>query len=411
MSQYDWIIQGGHVIDPANDIDGQMDVAIVGDKIAAIGENFDASQAANVFDASGKLVTPGLVDLHTHTYNRVTPLGVDADHFCLGRGVTTAVDTGSAGYDIFPGYRAYAVELSKTRLLAFVNISRVGLAVGRSTAGDEPGELEALKLISGEKCVDCAKENSDIVIGVKVRLSASISDNGKNEPEAYRQSLEAAQKLGLPLMTHHSFSSIPLEECPGDLGKGDIYTHCFHGFETTVIDPSTGQVHDAIPAAKERGIYFDIGHGMGGFNYKVAEICIEAGIWPDAISTDMHTLTCFGPAYDLPTCMTKLLALGMPLNQVIRASTITPAESIGWGDRIGTLGVGREADVAVLSYDQTDMELEDTIGQMRHIDRLLVAEGVWRAGEPGTITRPDPFPNQSQIDKGRVIAPKAVVRD
>ncbi len=411
MSKYDWVIQGGRVIDPANEVDGPLDVAIADGKIAAVGENLEVDQAEEAFDASGKLVMPGLVDLHTHTYNRVTPLGVDADYFCLGRGVTTAVDTGSAGYDIFPGYRTFAVEPARTRLLAFLNISRIGLAVGRSTDGDEPGELEAMKLISSERCVECARENEDIVIGVKVRLSASIADNGRNEPEAYRQSQDAAQKLGLPLMTHHSFSTVPLEECPGTLGTGDIYTHCFHGFETTVIDPSTGQAHDAALAAKDRGIVFDVGHGMGGFNYKVAEICIEAGIWPDAISTDMHTLTCDGPAYDMPTVMTKMIALGMPLTDVIRASTIAPAEAIGWGDRIGTLGVGREADVAVLSFDETDMELEDTIGQMRPIDRLLVADAVWRAGEPGAITHPDPFPNQKQIDKGKALAPKAVVRD
>jgi dihydroorotase len=411
MSQYDWIIRGGRVLDPANGLDGQFDVAIANGRIAAVEARLDAESGAQVWDASGKLVTPGLVDLHAHTYDRVTPLGIDADHYCLGRGVTTAVDTGSAGYDIFPGFRKFAVEPSRTRLLAFLNISRIGLAIGRSTDGDEPGELEALKLISRDKCVDCINENEDILIGVKVRLSASIADNGRNESEAYRQSREAAEVTGLPLMTHHSFSTVSLEECPGLLRAGDVYTHCFHGFETTVIDPQSRQVHAAVLQARDRGILFDIGHGMGGFNYTVAEICIAAGIWPHAISTDMHTLTCEGPAYDMPTVMTKLMALGMPLVEVIRASTIAPAEAIGWGDRIGTLGVGREADVAVLSLDEVDMELEDCIGQMRRIDRRLVAAAVWRAGEPGRITEPQQFPNQAQIDKSRANAAKAVVRD
>ena len=411
MRVYDWIIQGGRVIDPANDVDGHFDIAIADGKIAVVGENLDVDLAAQVFDASGKLVTPGLVDLHTHTYNRVTPLGIDADHFCLGRGVTTAIDTGSAGYDTFPGFRKFAVEPAKTRLLAFLNISRIGLAVGRSTAGDEPGELEAIKLISRDKCVECARENEDIIIGVKVRLSASIADNGRNESAAYRQSREAAEELGLPLMTHHVFSSVPLEECPGTLRAGDIYTHCFHGFESTVIDLSSRQVHDVVLAAKSRGIRCDLGHGMGGFNYKVAETCIGAGIWPDSISTDMHTLTCDGPAYDMPTVMTKMIALGMPLVEVIRASTITPAQAICWGDRVGTLDTGREADIAVLSFDEIDMELEDTIGQMRRIERQLAAAAVWRAGEPGAITKPRQFPNPEQIDKARSLAPIAVVRD
>ena len=411
MSEYDWIIQGGRVIDPANDVDGHLDIAIAAGKIAVVGQNLDVALAAHVFDASGKLVTPGLVDLHTHTYDRVTPLGIDADHFCLGRGVTTAIDTGSAGYDTFPGFREFAVEPARTRLLAFLNISRIGLAVGRSTDGDEPGELETMKLISRDKCVECARGNEDIIIGVKVRLSASIADDGRNESAAYRQSQEAAEELGLPLMTHHGFSSVPLEECPGTLRVGDIYTHCFHGFESTVIDVSSRQVHDAVLAAKSRGIRFDLGHGMGGFNYKVAEICIGADIWPDTISTDMHSLTCDGPAYDMPTVMTKMIALGMPLHEVIRASTITPAQAIGWGDRVGTLGICREADIAVLSFDEIDMELEDTIGQMRRIERRLAAAAVWRAGVPGAITRPRKFPNPEQIDKGLSLAPKAVVRD
>ena len=411
MSEYDCIIRGGRVIDPANGVDGQYDVAIANGRIAAVEEQLNADSVAQAYDARGKLVIPGLVDLHTHTYDQVTPLGIDADHYCLGRGVTTAVDTGSAGYDIFSGFRRFAVERSKTRLLAFLNISRIGLAVGRSTDGDEPGELEAMKLISSDKCVECIRENEDILIGVKVRLSASIADNGCNESEAYRQSLEASQVTGLPLMTHHSFSTVPLEDCPGDLRAGDIYTHCFHGFETTVVDPQSRRVHPAVLEAKDRGILFDIGHGMGGFNYTVAEICIAAGIWPDAISTDMHTLTCEGPAYDMPTVMTKLIALGMPLDEMIRASTIGPAEAIGWGDCIGTLGVGREADVTVLSLDEADLELEDCIGQMRRIDRRLVAAAVWRAGEPGTITEPKQFPNAEQIDKSRANAEKALVRD
>lgn len=411
MSQYDWIIQGGRVIDPANDVDRQLDVAIADGKIATVGDHLDVDLAAQVYDASGQLVTPGLVDLHTHTYDQVTPLGVDADHFCLGRGVTTAIDTGSAGYDTFPGFRRFAVEPAKTRLLAFLNISRIGLAVGRSTDGDEPGELEAMKLISSDKCVECVKGNEDIIIGVKIRLSASIADKGRNESAAYRHSQEAAEELGLPLMTHHSFSSVPLEECPGSLKAGDIYTHCFHGFDSTVIDLSSHEVHKVVLAAKRRGVIFDLGHGMGGFNYRVAEICIDAGLWPDAISTDMHTLTCDGPAYDMPTVMTKMVALGMPLYEVIRASTITPAQAIGWGDRIGTLGIGRKADIAVLSFDEIDMELEDTIGQMRRIERRLTAAAVWRAGTPGAITYPRRFPNPEQIDKARSLAPQAVVRD
>ena len=411
MKKYDWIIRGGRVIDPASGTDGTLDVAIAAGRIAAVEETLDPALAARIYEAGGKLVTPGLVDLHVHGYDRVTPLGVDMDYYCLGRGTTTAIDTGSAGNDTFPGFRAFAAERFETRLLAFLNISRAGLCVGRATNGDEPGELESAKLISSRHCSDCIEANRDLLVGVKVRLSATIADEGRNEPHAYQSALDAAAATDLPLMVHHSFSTIPLEECPGRMAPGDIYTHAYHGFESTIIDPESRQVHPAAIEARQRGVLFDIGHGMGGFNWTVGEICAAEGFWPDTISTDMHSLTCEGPGYDMPTVMSRLLHLGMCLEEVIRCSTLAPAQSIGWDDRIGTLGVGREADVAILGLEDVDLDLEDCQAQMRRIKERLTPCAVWRAGKQGTITQPLQWPNREKIEAAKPAWSQLIIRD
>ena len=411
MKQYDWLIRGGRVIDPARGHPAVMDVATKGDRIATVEIGLDPDSARNVFDATGMLVTPGLIDLHTHTYDLVTPLGIDADHYCLGRGVTTAVDTGSAGSDTFPGFRAFSADRFRTRVLAFLNISRAGLAVGGATDRGAPGELESPKFINAGECITCVEENRDLLIGIKVRLSASIADNGANEPLAWAESREAAATTGTPLMVHHSFSTIPLEDAPGKLRAGDLYTHCFHGYESTIIDPRGRNLHTSALEARERGVLFDIGHGMGSFTWTVAEICAAAGFWPDTISTDMHSLTCDGPGYDLPTVMSRLLHLGMPLNDVIASVTINAATAIGWQDRIGTLGKDREADVAVLELEDVDVELEDCQGQTRPLSRRLRARAVWRSGEQAPITEPRRWPDPDKAEKARGGWSQLVIRD
>jgi dihydroorotase len=411
MTTYDHLIKNGRVIDAANNIDATLDLAITSGKIAAVEADLDSSQAQQVYDATGKLVVPGLIDIHMHGYNHVTPLGIDTDSYCLGRGVTTAVDAGSAGGHTYPGFRVYAVEPAVTRLLGFLNISLAGLAVGGKSDGTTAGELDGRAFINAPTCIETIEANRDIFVGVKVRLSRSIAEDGKNEPEAYRAALEAAAAVKLPLMVHHAFSVVPMDECPGKMVAGDIYTHCYHGFESTIVDAGTRKMNASVVDARERGVIFDIGHGTGAFNWTVAEICASEEFWPDVISTDLHSLTCEGPGYDMPTVMSKLLHLGMPLPELIEASTLSAAEAIGWEDRIGTLGIGREADVAVLSLDDVDVELEDCQGQMRRIEQRLSASAVWRAGEPGKITHPLKWPNPEKLEDLRSFIPMLKISD
>ena len=400
------------MIDPEGGVDGIFDIATANGRIVAIEETLNENLGEHIYDASGKLVTPGLVDLHIHGYHLATPLGIDVDHYCLGRGVTTAVDAGSAGCDTFPGYRAFAADRFDTRLLAFLHISRAGLSFAGPAGGVSLGELESLKLVNFDDCIACIEANRDLLVGVKVRLSDTIADEGRNESEAYRLAQEAASATGLPLMVHHSFSTVPLDACPGKMVSGDIYTHAFHGHRSTIVDPVTRRVLPAVRTAREDGVLFDIGHGMGSFNWTVGEICLAEGFSPDTISTDLHSLTCEGPAYDLPTVMTRLLHLGMPLPEVIRCSTIAPAKAIGWANRIGTLGLGREADIAVLELESTEnLELEDCNGQWRKIAQRLVARSVWRSGEPGLMTQPNCSFGCREVDAARDPPSRGVVYD
>ena len=412
MRKYDWIIQGGRVLDPAQDRDQVCDIAVKDGRISSIAPRMDPSEADASFDAAGQIVTPGLVDLHVHGYHLATPLGVPVDRYCLGRGVTTAVDAGSAGFSTYPGLRGYAIDHFRTRLLAFLNISCTGLSF--STLGGHPsipGELESLKLVDTQGCVDCIEADRDVIVGVKVRLSSNLADEGRNEAEAFRRASEAARAVGMPLMVHHTSSSVPLEDCPGKMLTGDVYTHCYHGYPSSVIDPTTRRVHPAVKSARENGVLFDLGHGVGAFSWTVGELCAKEGFWPDIISTDMHSLTCEGPAYDMATVMTRLLHLGLSLPEVIRASTTTPARAIGWEDRIGTLEVGREADIAVFSLQPVDLDLEDCQSQMRRIRRRLEARAVWKAGQQVDLTHPLQWPNPDTIRSQRATWSRLEIHD
>lgn len=411
MAAFDWLITNGRVIDPHQSIDRITQIAIKGSRIAALGDSLSSVDATQVYDAKGQIITPGLIDLHIHGYHHVTPLGVDVDHFCLGRGVTTAVDAGSAGCDTFAGFRHYAAELSRTRLLALLHISRAGLAFSSRTGGEDPGELETLKLVNAGDCIDCVEANRDLIVGIKIRLSASIADEGRNEATAFERAQEAARIVQLPLMTHHNFSSIPLEDCPGKMGSGDIYTHCFHAYPNTILKAESHELHPAVIRARSQGVLFDLGHGMGSFSWTVAEACASQEFWPNTISTDIHSLNIDGPVYDMPTVMTRMLRVGMPLTDVIRASTINPAKAIGWEDRIGTLEVGREADITALRLAESSLELEDCHAQLRKLSHRIVPQSVWRAGQQGTITAAKRFPNPESYTAAIEWRSKLIIQD
>lgn len=219
---------------------------------------------------------------------------------------------------------------------------------------------------------------------MKVRLSASVCNDGQYEQEAFARALQVTGIVNKPLMVHHAISTVPTAvdddtlslKCPGSLRPGDIYTHAYHSY----IINKEEQIDSAFVNARKRGVLFDVGHGMGGFSWKNVEICAQSKFWPDMISTDLHTFSCDGPAYDLTTVMSKFLYLGMPLSKIIEAVTITPARAMKMEDRIGSLKAGMEADVTLLKIPDCDVQMEDCHNQTRNLKKIFKAVQVWKSG-------------------------------
>lgn len=330
------------------------------------------------------------------------------------------VDAGSAGATTFPGLRKFIAEKSKTRVLSLLHISAHGLASAGCTSSVKGGECDSLNQVDPDLCIKCINQNRDLIVGVKVRLSASVANDGANEEEAFRRALSVTAKNNVPLMTHHTFSTVPVEEtnleqksltCPGSLRAGDIYTHCFHGFPSTIINPDTGQIYSDAHNARKRGVLFDMGHGQGSFSWTVAEICAKEGFWPDIISSDLHVESVDGPAYDLLTVMSKMLHVGMPLIDIIKSVTMTPAAAIGLIDLIGSLSLGRPADITVMRIEKVDFDLEDCHAHLRRIKQRFVPVAVWKDGVRFKTFSAHPFPNMAKFKELASSQDELVIKD
>jgi len=389
MPDYDLLLAGGTVLDPAADGDHAgpraADVAIAGDRIAAVSPSLPRERARRTIDVKGRLVTPGLIDLHTHVYWGGTSLGVDPDALSAASGVTTHVDAGSSGAGNFAGFRRHLIERSRVRVLPFLNISFAGIfAFSRRVM---VGESIDLRLLNVHEAVRVGQEHRDLILGMKVRLGL-IAGEGRGLPPL-QHTLQAAEALGVRMMVHTDNPPPTRREVLPLLRKGDILTHAFRPFPNgPTVDPGvTGRIMPELWEARERGVIIDIGHGMGSFSFESAEACLAQGFLPDVISSDVHALCIDGPAYDLPTTMSKLLSLGMPLERVIAAATSAPARAIGRPD-LGTLRAGSPADVTVLddrtgAFEYMDVTGRTMTGRRRLVPVLTVARGqVLGADEP-----------------------------
>jgi dihydroorotase len=359
--QFDLLIKGGEVVDPGSGKQGRLDVAIKRNRIAAVDSNIPAESAVHVIDASGQVVTPGLVDLHTHVYHNVTFWGIQADPVAARSGVTTWLDVGSAGAFNLPGFREFIAKPSAARLYALLNISTIGLTA-------ITGELANLDYCDVDLCVKLTNLNRDLVLGVKVRIDRNTTAGTGIEP--LRRGLAAAEQLELPMMVHIGYGPPTVEEVLPFLRPGDILTHCFTGGDMRIVD-SAGKLLDDAKRVWDAGVIMDVGHGGGSFSFAVAEQMIAQSYLPDVISSDIHQHSINGPLFDLPTCLSKFMAIGMSFEDVIRAATVRPAQVMGLADEIGTLKVGALADVALFTLEAGEFPLYDVHMQQRTGTQLI----------------------------------------
>jgi dihydroorotase len=359
--RYDLLLRGGEVVDPGGGREGRLDVAVARGRIAAVAQEIAPESAVVVLDVSGQIVTPGLVDLHTHVFHKVTYWGVDPDPIAARTGVTTWNDAGSAGALTLPGFRDFIVRPAQVAITAFLNISCIGLVCDDyELANDHYVDVDLFRRL--------AERNSDLVLGVKVRIgNPGFAPDGL---EPLRRARRAADECELPLMVHISFGPPAIEEVLPFLKPNDVLTHCCTGHAMKIVD-AEGRLLEAARRAWDAGVIMDLGHGTGSFSFDTAEALLAQGRKPDVISSDLHQLSVNGPAFDLPTTLSKFIGLGMSLHEVIEAATVRPATVLGLEQEVGTLRPGSRADIALFRLLPGDFPLEDIHGNVRHARQLL----------------------------------------
>ena len=372
---YDLIIKNGTVIDPAQGIHAQKDVAFANGRVSAISDDIPTSEAREVLDAEGCFVTPGLIDLHVHVFYGVSHFGIEPDPTCLARGATTVVDAGSAGADTFPGFRKYVIDVSDTRILAQLNISSQGMLT------QEIGELENPDYADVGKACQMIEQHRDIILGVKVRLTRETIVGERAKMLPLHRAREAADAAGLPLMVHPQDAWCEsIDDILALMGERDILTHCFHDMACGILDEN-GRIRDSVHAAIERGVIFDVGHGAGSFSWDVVQNAMAQGVEPTTISSDLHIYNVHGPVYDLVNVVNKFLYLGMSLDDALAKVTSIPAETILMPGQVGTLAVDAWGDAVIFERREGEFQLVDAHDQVRVGKQILEPVVVIKGGQ------------------------------
>jgi dihydroorotase len=364
--KFDLVIKGGEVLDPSQGLRAKRDIGMRYGLVEAIESDIPAARAARVLDATGRLVVPGLIDLHSHVFPYGSPIGIPADELVPFQGTTTMVSAGDAGANNFAAFRRYTVGQTRTRLYAFVHIANIGL-------GSFPvPELFNIDFALPEAAAKTVAENADICIGVKVRMSQNVI--AKHGIEPLKRAVRACELSGTPakVMCHiGGVESVELmSQILDTLRPGDILTHCYSGAPndagqfTNIVQE--GKVLPAALNAKRRGVNFDVGHGGGSFDYTVAEAAIAQGCLPDTISSDIHVFSGNSPGMPYLTwVMSKFLNMGYTLEQVVTMATANPAKVINRLPKLGTLQIGAPADATLLEVVQGPVEFVDTRNNKR----------------------------------------------
>ena len=367
-AQYDLLVKGGRVIDPASRLDRMADVAISKGRIAAVQPMIPASAAADVVDASGALVTPGLIDIHTHVRSAEMP-GI-----CLSQGVTSLVDAGSRGADQIDSVVTFAKQ-APNRVRVLINLSRAGVI--------DEGDLMDLSKADVSLLREAIARHRDTVIGIKARLSRNVA--GDHDQEALRRAQEVARPLGIPVMIHigKTFSTVP--QLLALLKPGDIVTHMY-AFPPNPIFDGKGGVLPEVLAARKRGIRFDVGNGRTGhFTWDTMAEGIKSGFLPDTTSSDWTDAGRAEHVVDFPNVMSKLLMLGVPLMQVIAMGTSNAAATFPAFKGLGTLRPGAPADVSILELREGSFDFIDNVNTRRSGKQRLFPRAAIMGGKVGRV--------------------------
>src|SRR5882724_551260 len=369
---YDLLLKGGHVIDPANRIDRVMDVAVNGNRIARVAENIPAGQARNTVDVAGLYVTPGLVDIHTHVYVKGRASTLFPDDTSLLAGTTTVVDAGVSGWRNFDDFKQSIIDKSQTRVLAFLNILGRGMSDNRL---DENNVADMDPAAAAAK----VKQYPDLIVGIK---HAHFTLQGF---DGLKRAVEAGRLTGKPVMVDLNIVSnsgrTTREKLLDIMRPGDIHTHMYNDSHLEMLDRFTGKVQPYMIEARRRGVIFDMGHGGGGFLWPVASKAMAQGFTPDSISTDLHPSSIMMPQVNMPNCISKIMALGMTLQDAILRATVNPAREIKRFPELGTLGEGAGADIAVFDLKSGVFALIDSAQKKLLANKKLECVMTVRAGK------------------------------
>ncbi|MEM2174467.1 MAG: amidohydrolase/deacetylase family metallohydrolase [Candidatus Micrarchaeia archaeon] len=365
---YDIVIKNGILIDSSQRISEKMNIAITNGRVTDVGRNINSTSGKKVIDASNEIVVPGFIDFHVHVYYGATPLGIDADSYCLTKGATTVVDAGSSGLHTFLGFKKYIIEQSNTRIYALLSICSIGLTAAKTNV-----YLIDDRFFNVKESYKLIKENRAHIIGVKWHHSYGL--------KALLFARELANISNCFLMCENSaYLHYPLENVLKFMKKGDVLTHIFQGGPNPGILDEDGKISSEVIKAVNHGIILDVGHGSKSFSFKIAEKALEEGIKPHIISTDLYNENLNGPVFDLPTTLSKFIALGLDLEEVIETVTTNPAKLIGV-ESIGNLKPNSFADIVIIRLVNGNFKYVDCYGEIKKANKKIIPRIVIKNGK------------------------------
>jgi len=385
---YDLLIKNGRVVDPAQNIDDELDIAISGDKIAKVAKDIPSGGSRQVVDAKDRIVTPGLIDIHCHVYDSVSKIGVEPDDAGVKQGVTTVVDGGSAGQSIFNGFTKYIIPSFRTTVLCFLHLGSLGLSIIPELRGWEEVDLDATTAT--------IESNRDVIRGIKLRLVGDLvaSDGVK----IVKIAKKITKKFGLPIMVHigdidKQVSPTLTQEFLPLMEPGDILSHVFTAQLGSILRPD-GTILPELREAMQRGVVLDVAHGRYNFSFDVAGKAMAQGILPTTLSTDLVLPSLTNIVYGLTVTISKFMALGLSLSQVVEMATINPARAINTEDRRGSLKPGMDADVSIMELLSGTWKLEDSMRKTIEANTLIAPTMTVKSGRlipAQPVARPQPL--------------------